>query len=103
MAAAEPRMMSRSLKREVMATSSSWVLSPISAINMVSRILINSAKGNSSLCEMNLPGTGRLLPHHQLFHGLLQAGHRQMVHVEQGGDGVVGLPHSPKKPPLGLR
>ncbi len=37
MAAAEPRMMSRSLNREVMATIRSWVLSPSSAMNMVSR------------------------------------------------------------------
>lgn len=36
-------MMSRSLKREVMATSSSWVLSPISAMNMVSKMVKNNA------------------------------------------------------------
>ena len=39
----EPMMMSRSLKREVMATSSSWVLSPISAMNMVSKMVKNNA------------------------------------------------------------
>ena len=43
MEAAEPMMMSRSLKREVMATSSSWVLSPISAMNMVSKMVKNNA------------------------------------------------------------
>ena len=41
--AAEPMIMSRSLKREVMATSSSWVLSPISAMNMVNKMVQNSA------------------------------------------------------------
>ena len=58
MEAAEPMMMSRSLKREVMATSSSWVLSPISAMNMVSKMVKNNATRGHLFSQVFLSGAG---------------------------------------------